>query len=308
MNKIQVSYVIPQFNEAESLPELVNQIRRSEKRSFEFIFIDDGSTDKSFEVLTSLKKESKEPFTIIRFRLNQGKSAAMSVGFSYAKGEYVVTLDADLQDDPAEVHKLLCTLDDGYDLAVGWRKNRQDPKQKIRSSHIFNSVVSKLSGVYLHDMNCGMKAYKIQVTKEIPMYGELHRFVPVLAAQRGFKVTEVEIVHHERKYGRSKFGKSRAVHAFFDLITTLFISKFQNNPLKIFGAAGVVLVGFGIVILMYLSALHFMGQSIGNRPLLLFGILLILFGIQVFSTGLIGELFASTTEKNSKYPVTEIIL
>lgn len=304
---VKVSYVIPEYNEAESLPELITQIRKAEKRPFEFVFVDDGSTDNSFEILRTLKKQSKEPFTIIRFRKNQGKSAAMAVGFSYAQGEYVVTLDADLQDDPSQVEKLLAVLDSGYDLVVGWRKNRQDPKQKIRSSHMFNTVVSKISGVYLHDMNCGMKAYRAQVTKEIPMYGELHRFVPVLATRRGFRVTEVEIVHHERKYGKSKFGKTRAMHAFFDLITTMFITTFQNNPLKIFGAAGMVFIGIGLLVLIYLSGLHFMGESIGRRPLLLFGVLMILSGIQIFSTGLLGELFASTTEKTSRYPVAEVV-
>ena len=304
---IDLSIVIPVYNERESLRELVRQIEISTTLSHEYIFIDDGSTDGSFDELIKIKKSINSRFKIIKFRKNLGKSAAMSVGFDKAEGRKVITLDADLQDDPTEFTKLLDKLDEGFDVVVGWRKNRQDPKKKIQGSHLFNWVVSKIGGLNLHDINCGLKAFKKEVVKEIDIYGELHRFIPLLAKQRGFNVTEVPVIHHKRKFGSSKFGSYRILHALLDLITTDFISGFKNRPLQIFGVTGGTLIFFATIILLYLSYLKLLGESIGGRPLLLMGILLFLSGVQVFSTGLIGELIANTQVQKNNYPIEKII-
>lgn len=310
MKQIAFSIVIPVYNETESLKELVQRLNKTMLRlhkEYEFIFVDDGSTDKTFEELLTLKKESSKQFKIVRFRKNQGKSAAMAVGFDLAQGATIITLDADLQDDPEEFPKLLTKLDEGFDLVVGWRKNRQDPANKIRSSHLFNAVVAKVSHLPLHDINCGLKVLTKSVANEIDLYGELHRFIPLLAANRGFKVTEVEVAHHPRKYGVSKFGSERAFHAFFDLITTIFLTSFKYRPLQIFGPTGALGIFIGIIILLYLTVLHFMGQTIGKRPLLNFGILILLFGVQIFSTGLLGELISNSHMNKKHYPTSEII-
>ncbi len=305
-----VSFVIPLYNERPSLKELVAAIGKSSvtrEWAIEYVFIDDGSTDGSFEELKMLKKASKVPMKLIRFRKNSGKSMALTEGFQGVSGDIVVTLDADLQDDPFEVHKLIDKLDEGYDLVVGWRNNRQDHQNKLRLSHIFNGVVARLAHVPLHDMNCGMKVMRRTVAEEIDVYGELHRFIPVLAAAQGFKVTEVPIIHHPRKYGVSKFGGERILRAPFDLTTTLFLTLFRTRPLQIFGPIGIGLIGVGIIFLLYLSVLHFIGQTIGDRPLLLLSILLVLSGVQLFSTGLVGELVTKMNIRKEKRPVEEVI-
>ncbi len=309
MKKIDISVVVPVFNEQNSLKELVKSINNSlPDFSYELIFVDDGSSDDSFSQLKKLKTQYQFPFKIIKFRTNQGKSAALSVGFSYCQGEKIITLDADLQDDPAEILKLLKKLDEGYDLVVGWRKERQDPKSKIRSSHLFNTVVNKIGHLSLHDINCGLKVIKKEVAQEIDLYGELHRFIPLLAANRGFKVTELEVVHHQRKYGVSKYGHERVVHAFFDLISTIFLTSFRYRPLQIFGLTGFISILIGFVIMIYLSYLRFLGQTIGRRPLLFLGILFFLFGVQIFSTGLLAELINSHQASKNRYPISDIIL
>lgn len=308
MKKIQISVVIPLFNEKESLVQLVGEVRESlEKipKTFEIIFVDDGSTDESFRELEKIKRSARVAITIIRFRKNEGKSAALEAGFKQASGDIVVTLDADLQDDPQEIKKLLLELDKGYDLVVGWRKNRKDRQNKIRLSRVFNCVVAKISHIPLHDMNCGLKVMKKEVAKEINLYGELHRFIPVLAVSQGFKVSEVEVAHHERKFGRSKYNNARLMHAFFDLITTYFLISFKNRPLQIFGPVGAIFIALGLIVLIYLSGLHFFGATIGRRPLLFLGILFLLFGVQIFSTGLLAELMISLHSKRDKYPIKD---
>ena len=310
-NTRRVSFIIPLYNERPSLRELFGSIRTTSKTNVwesEYIFVDDGSTDGSIEELKAIKATAKESITIIRFRKNCGKSTALSEAFRIAKGDIIITLDADLQDDPAEVPKLMAQLDRGYDLVVGWRKKRQDHQGKLKLSYIFNKVVSKLSHVYLHDMNCGMKVMRRSVAEEIDIYGELHRFIPVLAAAQGFTVSEVPIVHHARKYGVSKFGQQRILRAPFDLMTTLFLTTFRTRPLQIFGPVGIGFIGVGVVSLLYLTVLHFMGETIGRRPLLLFGILIILFGVQLLSTGLIGELITKTNIRMEKGPIEEILV
>ncbi len=311
MNNIKLSVVIPVFNEEDSLAELVRALSKTFSKNpetTELIFVDDGSTDNTFQVLAELKKDYKHPFKIICFRKNEGKSAAMSVGMAQARGERIVTLDADLQDDPEEIHKLLSKMDEGgFEMVVGWRENRQDPQGKIRSSFVFNNVVAQIGGLHLHDMNCGLKALTKNVALEIDLYGELHRFLPLLAYKAGFKVTEVPVVHHFRKYGVSKFTRSRILHAFFDLISTLFLLSFKNRPLQIFGLIGTFFIAIGLLILAYLSSLHFMGESIGSRPLLQLGILFFLFGFQIFSTGLLAELLVKLSGNKSNYGIKEIV-
>jgi glycosyltransferase involved in cell wall biosynthesis len=309
MKKTVVSIIIPVFNENESLTPLLKVIEHSMKTAseYEYIFIDDGSSDGSFDTLKELKKQTAKDMTIIRFRKNMGKSPALAAGFARARGDIIVTMDADLQDDPAEIPELLRKLRDGYDMVVGWRKKRIDLQGKIRLSRVFNFVVSKAAHVPLHDMNCGLKAFKKSVVEEIDLYGELHRFIPVLAAFKGFNVTEIQVVHHERKFGSSKFGSARIIHASFDLITTVFLASFKTRPLQIFGPIGLVCIGMGVIPLIYLSCIHFMGVSIGRRPLLQLGVLFILFGVQLFSTGLIGELITSHNAKSETYPISEVI-
>lgn len=305
IKRVDISIVIPVHNERESLAELAGKIFAVfKKRHFEVIFIDDGSTDGSFAELVRLKKLSGFQLTIVRLRRRCGKSTALAVGFSLCKGELVATLDADLQDDPGQLPKLISKLNSGYDLVLGWRQARQDPWTKVILSRIFNACVSTLSGIRLHDFNIGMKVLRRQVTREIDLYGELHRFVPLLAAARGFRVTEVAIEHHRRRYGKSKFGTGRVVRAAFDLLATLFILSFKKQPLHLFGVVGGVAAGIGVLILAYLSYLHFFGLAIGRRPLLLLGIMLVLFGVQLVSTGLLAELITSF-QKKDLHPIAD---
>lgn len=311
MKQTHVSFIIPLYNEEPSLQELVNAIRRvSIKEGWlaDYVFIDDGSTDGSFETLKTIKKSSKETMVLIRFRKNSGKSMALTEGFHAATGNIIITLDADLQDDPMELPKLMEVLNQGNDVVVGWRRQRQDHQGKLHLSHIFNRVVSHIARVPLHDMNCGMKILRKQVVEEIDIYGELHRYIPVLASAQGFKVAEIPIVHHARKYGVSKFGRERIFRAPFDLLTTIFLTQFRTRPLQIFGPIGMSFMGVGFLSLLYLTVLHFMGVSIGRRPLLFFGILLILFGVQLLSTGLVGELVTKMNIRKEIHPVEEIIV
>ena len=304
-----ISIVIPLYNEKESIHELIARIHESLKEvgPFEYVFIDDGSTDGSFAALVREKKNVKEPMTLVRFRKNCGKSAALSEGFSRIHGDVVVTMDADLQDDPREIAKLLSVLDRGYDVVVGWKKTRHDEKGRVVLSHIFNSIVSRIFRLHLHDMNCGLKVMRREVTDDIEVYGELHRFIPVLAHTKGFSVTEIPIMHHARKYGVSKFGMERVVRAPFDLMSTLFLTSFRTRPLQIFGPVGLVCIVVGLIQLLYLTVIHFMGQSIGRRPLLFLGILFVLFGVQLVSTGLLGELVTKTNIHKEKHPVAEVV-
>lgn len=301
--------MVPLFNERESLAELTERTQEAFKKtsySIEYVFVDDGSTDGSFQELVSLRKKYALPMTIIRLRRRSGKSIALDEAFRHIRGDIVVTMDADLQDDPHEAVKLVKKVSEGYDLVVGWRNNRRDAQGKLHVSHVFNWAVSVFSGLKLHDMNCGLKAMTADVARDIRLYGQLHRFVPVLANVKGFTVTEMPVTHHARKYGASKFGFERILAA-FDLITTLFLAGFGSRPLMVFGPVGLILIGLGGISLVYLSALHFMGESIGTRPLLLLGVLFVLFGLQLISTGLLGELITSISTKERRAPVAEIL-
>ena len=308
-----ISVVVPVYNEAESLPELAEQIRSALEQaglSFEVLFVDDGSTDNSWEVIQQIHA-SDPRFYGIRFRRNYGKSAALAVGFQEARGRYVATLDADLQDDPAEIPPMVQMIEDkGYDLVSGWKVKRQDPISKTIPSRFFNYVTRLISGINLHDFNCGLKVYRREVVKHVKVYGELHRYIPLLAKWEGYaRIGEKPVRHRPRKYGRTKFGLERFVRGFLDLITVFFLTRFAVRPMHFFGGIGTILFLTGLGISFYLTVLKFLGQPIGNRPLLFLGMLLIMVGVQLFSTGLLGEiLIKPRMESIETYHVAERLL
>jgi glycosyltransferase involved in cell wall biosynthesis len=305
MNSPNISVVIALWDEIESLRELHAQLDDSLKqlgRSYELLFVDDGSRDGSLDLLKELS--SKDPhIRIISLRRNHGKSAALAVGFKEAAGEFVITMDADLQDNPAEIEALLNKIDEGYDLVSGWKKVRHDPLEKKIPSKFFNMVTSKVSGIRLHDFNCGLKAYRSNVVKDLFVYGELHRFLPVLAHKMGYRCTEIPVVHRARQYGHSKFGWRRYLNGFLDLLTVVFLSGFNRAPLHFFGTMGLLCGASGFGINLYLSILWIMGHPIGNRPLLFLGVLLMVIGVQFFSFGLIGEMLTHANERQRSYPI-----
>ncbi len=292
-----ISVVVPLLNEAESLPQLYHELVETLDQialPFELIFVDDGSTDGSGRLLRALFAED-DRVQVIQFRRNFGKSSALMAGFDAASGDVVITLDADLQDMPAEIPRLLAELQDGADLASGWKYPRHDPLSKRLPSAFFNSVVRLTTGVRLHDFNCGFKAYRSEVLAEIHLYGELHRYIPVLAHFRGFRVTETKVQHRARRFGRSKFGASRFTRGFFDLITVLFLTQYTRRPLHFFGWIGLTTLVAGFAINAYLAVLWFLGQGIGTRPLLTFGVLLMIIGAQFGLFGLLAEMITSTS-------------
>lgn len=307
---MDISIVIPAYNEAESLPDLLQKIVHnlsSLKKVWEVIVVDDGSSDQTLAVLKSLRKQYPS-LKIISFRKNYGKSAALSAGFKMARGEIVITMDADLQDDPEEIPTLLSKLEvENLDLVSGWKKKRRDPITKTIPSKLFNFVTSMMTGIKLHDFNCGLKAYRQTVTKDLKIYGELHRFLPALAHWYGYKVGEVPVKHHPRKFGKTKFGISRFFNGFFDLLTVLFITRYQTSPLHIFGMMGLLVVAAGLIIEIYLTIEWFMGVGIRNRPLFFLGILAIIVGVQFFVFGLLGEMIASRFAENVSYSIKEKI-
>ncbi len=300
-----LSVVIPVYNEKDSLPELYRQLKETLEPKgyrFELIFIDDGSRDGSSEVLESLAQNDPR-VRVIQFQKNYGKSAALSVGFEVAEGKFVATLDADLQDDPREIPPMIEKLNEGYDLISGWKKKRHDPVSKRWPSKIFNWVTSRIAGVHIHDINCGLKVYRNFVVKTLHPYGELHRFLPVLAHLDGFTVGEKEVVHHPRKYGKSKFGASRFTAGFFDLLTVMFLSRYLRKPLHLFGILGILSFIGGFAIGAYLTVLRLSGHWIGNRPLLFLGILLMIMGVQFISIGLLGEMITASQTRKEAYVI-----
>lgn len=295
--KPEYSVVIPILNEEESLPELVSQIESSFqklKKQFEIIFIDDGSNDETLPILKKYEKEKKN-IRIYSFRRNLGKSTALTLGFQKAKGDFVVTMDADLQDDPSNLERLIKAQEKGnYDLVSGWRKNRKDSLLKIVNSRFFNNfVIPMLFGVSFKDMNSGLKLYKIDLAREVKIYGGMHRFIPILAHEMGFKVFEEVIVHHTRKYGKSKYKSTKILTDIPDLITMYFLVKYTNRPLHFFSKLGGMLLFLGGAILLYLITLKLFGESIGGRPLLIFGVLFVIAGIQTIFTGLLADLMVN---------------
>jgi glycosyltransferase involved in cell wall biosynthesis len=298
-----ISIIVPLLNEEESLRELYTLIQATMqrmKKSYEIIFVDDGSTDRSFEVLTALHMENPRRVKAIRFRRNFGKSAALSAGFKEARGEYIITMDADMQDDPNEIPLLIDALGDSYDLVSGWKKKRQDSLIFTLPSHIANAVTSKMTGLRIHDLNCGLKVYRKTVAKELKLYGDLYRYIPILAHQAGFRVGEKIVQHHPRKYGHSKYTVGKFYRGFLDLLTILFTAKYIRRPLHLFGVWGIISFIIGAAIDGYLSLEWFLGlTSISNRPLFLVGFLFIIIGVQFVSLGLLGEMI-SRHERNEE--------
>ncbi len=307
---IQLSVIIPLYNEEGSLKELHQQLRSTLGRMsvrYELLFVDDGSTDRSFQILRDLKRVDHH-VKIIRFRRNYGKSAALSVGFEKAQGDIVITMDADLQDDPAEIPALSKRLNEGFDLISGWKKVRRDPITKTIPSRFFNFITSLMTGIRLHDFNCGLKAYRKEVVKTVKVYGELHRYVPVLAHWEGFKIGEMVVQHRPRRYGKTKFGMGRFWKGFLDLVTVLFTTRYFRRPLHLFGLWGALSVVAGLIIDVWLVVEWFQGQtSLGNRPLFLGGILLIIVGIQIVSIGLLGEMISKTRQTDEQYAIRDFI-
>ncbi len=307
---VKISIVVPLFNEEESLVELHERLSKavcSLEKPIEFLYIDDGSTDNSMQVLSDL--HNKDPqVRVVQFRRNYGKSAALALGFKEARGEFIVTLDADLQDEPYEIPNLVKKLEEGFDLVSGWKKIRKDPFIKKNTSKLFNFVTRKMTGLGIHDMNCGLKAYRREVTETVNVYGQLHRFLPVLAQWQGFKVGEVVVKHNPRKYGKTKFGASRFIAGFFDLVTVLFITRYTKRPLHLFGLIGLgsFIVGVGISTYLAVERL-FLGRYLSDRPLLFLGILAIVVGVQFVSIGLLGEMITESRKDNTNYSIKKTL-
>jgi len=297
-----VSVVIPVHDEERSVALLYDELRSALESlglDWEAIFVDDGSTDGTFAALTRLHS-GNDNIRVVRLRRHFGKAAALGAGFDQARGDTVVTMDGDLQDDPAEIPRLLAKLDEGFDLVSGWKTRRRDPLTRRLLSRVFNTVTSRFSGVRLHDMNCGLKAYRAEVVHGLRLYGELHRFIPVLAHYRGFRIAELPVNHRQREHGRSRYGIERYLRGFLDLLTVSFIGRYRHRPLHLFGGLGLTLMTIGIGILVYLTVDKALGHAIGGRPLLTLGVLLVVVGLQFFSLGLISEMITSHHEERAE--------
>jgi glycosyltransferase involved in cell wall biosynthesis len=297
-----LSVVVPVYNEERSVALLLDELRSTLDGlggPWEAVFVDDGSTDGTFAALTKLHAEA-DNVRVVRLRRNFGKAAALAAGFANVRGERVITLDGDLQDDPAEIPRLLAKLDEGFDLVSGWKAQRRDPWTRRILSRVFNWVVGRISGIRLHDMNCGFKAYRAEVVRGLPLYGELHRFVPVLAHYRGYRIAELPVNHRARAHGRSRYGLERYLRGFLDLLTVSFMGLYRHRPLHLFGGLGLVLGLVGVAVLVYLTVLKAGGHAIGQRPLLTLGVLLVVVGLQFFSLGLISEMITSHHEERSR--------
>lgn len=291
--EVAISLVIPLLNEDDSLRPLYDQITNVMEnvgKTYEIVFVDDGSIDRSFTILQSLHSEDPRVH-VIRFRRNFGKSPALLAGFGAAKGKIVITMDADLQDDPAEIPNFLAKIAEGYDLVSGWKFPRLDPPSKTLPSKVFNWAVRRFTGVDLHDMNCGFKGYRSELLEELKLYGELHRFIPVLARGRGFSITEIKVHHHPRKFGKSKFGARRFMRGFLDLMTVVFLTSYLRTPLRLFGPVGILsfLIGFGIDLWVVLNK-FINNDDIRNHPILFLGIIMMIVGAQFVLTGLQSEM------------------
>lgn len=303
----KISVIVPVYNEEESIFPLTNEIIKVVHEmgtNYEVILVDDGSTDNSLaEIKKVLQRDRK--FRYFSFRKNYGKSAALQMGFRNATGDIVITMDADLQDDPNEIPNLVKKIEEGYDLVSGWKKKRYDPFIKRISSRFFNFVTRIMSGIKIHDFNCGLKAYRKEVVQNIKVYGELHRYMPVLAGWEGFKISEIVVKHHPRRYGKTKFGISRFFKGFIDLITVMFTTRYIKRPMHLFGFLGALAFIAGIIVNGYLTYLWLTGGYLSNRPMLFLGILLIIVGVQFFSTGLLGEMMVNNFLNDKEYEIKD---
>jgi len=310
---MDISVVIPLYNEADSLPELVawiNKVMLENKYSYEVILVDDGSTDKSWEVIESLSTQFST-LKGIKFRRNFGKSAALNEGFAVAQGDVVITMDADLQDSPEEIPALYSMIkEQGYDLVSGWKKKRHDPVTKTIPSRLFNRITRCMSGIKLHDFNCGLKAYRNEVVKNIEIYGEMHRYIPVIAKWAGFrKIGEKVVAHQARKYGSTKFGMERFMNGFLDLISITFVTRFGRKPMHLFGLLGTLIFIAGFIIAIYLAYGRFFMHiyRMTDRPLFYFGLLAMVLGTQLFLAGFLGELIARNSSDRNRYQIEKRI-
>ncbi len=315
---LDISIVIPLLNESESLPELeawIARVTQENNYAYEVVFIDDGSTDNSWEVIQSLSEKNSN-IKGIRFRRNYGKSAALNVGFNAAKGNVIITMDADLQDSPDEIPGLYKkVIEEKYDLVSGWKKKRYDPITKTLPTKLFNWATRKMSGIYLHDFNCGLKAYSNEVVKNIEVYGEMHRYIPVIAKSAGFKkIGEQVVEHRSRKYGTTKFGLDRFVNGLLDLLTIFFMGKFGKKPMHFFGVYGLLsfILGFSIAMYLLLSKLihvvnHERAPLVADSPLFYLGLVCMVIGTQLFLAGFLGELVSRSSGERNQYSVSETI-
>lgn len=304
----ELSIVIPVLNEAGNLQKLHGELQEALGplgRPYEIIFVDDGSSDGSSAMMVEMSRNDPT-VRVLELRRNFGKTAAMTAGFTYCRGAIIVTLDADLQDSPAEMPLLLAKIEEGYDLVTAWRLRRQDPITKKIPSRLFNRVVETMTGVKLHDFNTGFKAYRRAVTQEVKLYGDLHRFVPVLAHRLGFRVAEVVVSHRPRHSGRSKYGLGR-IWWVMDFLTVLFLTSYLGRPLHLFGSIGLIILAVGTAINCYMAFLRYMGEAIGTRPLLTLGVLLMMVGLQFVSVGLLGEMIRHFTYRpEAEYSIRHI--
>ena len=310
----QLSIVVPLFNERESLPELLVQLSAAmdekelhalfqEPFGFEIIMVDDGSTDDSRTLISSMIP-SRPELRLISFQRNFGKTAALSAGFMAATGDYVCTIDADMQDDPFAIKEMIKKLHEGYDLVSGWKQQRKDPLSKTIPSKLFNGVTRLFTGISLHDFNCGLKVFRKEVSRRLELHGEMHRYIPVLAHGMGFRIAELPVTHHPRKFGRTKYGSSRFFSGLFDFLSVLFITRYLRRPMHFFGMAGLTSFLFGFLISLYITLdkilLH---KPVSNRPILFLGILLLILGVQLFSTGLLGEMLSTSSSRGSAFTI-----
>ena len=303
---VELSVVIPIYNEAESLEELYRELTRTLDewaRSYELIFIDDGSTDGSFATLSRLQARDSR-MRVIRFRRNFGQTAAFSAGFAYAKGSLIVTSDGDLQNDPKDIPAMIATLEGGYDIVCGWRRNRKDAwLSRLVPSMIANRLISWATGVQLHDYGCSLKAFRAEVVKPLRLYGEMHRFIPAIASEQGVAVTEMVVGHRPRRHGASKYGLSRTIRVILDLLTVKFLLSYSTRPVQIFGLIGLMMGAAGLMLTGYLAYVkYFQHQAIGNRPLLTFAVLFIMAGVQLVTVGLLAELLSRTYHESQDKP------
>ena len=311
MNKLNnlISIVVPVYNESDSIRLLINEIinvMKSHQLLFELIIVNDGSVDRTSNVLENLSLEIKQ-LTVINLRKNYGQTAALAAGFDHSNGDIIVTLDGDLQNDPNDIPKLITNINEGYDLICGWRFKRKDKLLNRRiPSQIANRLIGNVTGIHLHDYGCSLKAFKHEIIKDIKLYGELHRFLPVLANIEGAKIKEIKVNHRSRKYGQSKYGIDRTFRVLMDLLTVWFMNKFLTRPMYVFGFIGIISIISSFIMSSYLIVLKFLGESIGNRPLLIFALILGIAGVQLFSFGLLGELLMRTYHESQNRPIYRV--
>lgn len=309
-DSLDLSLVVPIYNEYESIPRLVEaitQVMSGLDFSYEVVCVDDGSVDGSADLLRELASQN-EHLSVLLLRRNYGQTAAMAAGFDYARGEIIITLDGDLQNDPVDIPRLMEKLDEGYDLVSGWRKHRQDNQiTRLLPSKIANWIIGKVTGVSLHDYGCSLKAYRAEVVRDMNLYGELHRFLPALASIEGARITEIPVNHHARQFGKSKYGLGRTFRVIMDLLTVYFMKRFLTKPMYVFGLLGVLSMVAGFLLGSYLTFIKFaFGETIGDRPLLILAIVLFLAGIQLFCFGLLAELLMRTYHESQNRPIYRV--